>query len=783
MLRSFIKIAFRYLWRKKSYTILNFSCLTFGLSCAIIAMLYIMNVFSYDKFHSNYSRLYAVDAYVTYFNGDRFPKEYLSASLTDVLRERAPEIGEMTRVAERDFSFNSGDKTFSGRGFYADSNFFDLFTFPIVKAGSHNVLSGLNSIIISESMAVRFFKSNDCIGKALIVKNEGREEAYTIAGVFREVPRQSVMQFDFVIPFARFLADNSWAKETGATANETWILLKDNFDRKHVEEKIKDLIKNQESTLNQELFLFPLKEKILYSYAGGRRVWKEMQNVVIIGSIGLAILFIACFNFINLAIALNFRRYKEAGIRKVSGSGRSAIMLQFLGETFIITLISLFIAIILVRAMVAGFNTMFNYDIQMRLLDFRMIAFFVGIALFTGLISGIFPALYLSSASPINALKGNIITGHSYSIFRQSLIVFQFVIPIVLIICMMIIKAQDSYMRNFDAGVDKDKVIIVNNSAGIQSNEEIVRANLMAIPGIQAVTFSNCIPTRGARVSSEVSWEGKDPSEKLHFWCINADFDYNKVVKVKIIAGRFFYKAFSTDNTAYLINDVAAGVMKSKDPVGKSITLDGRKGTIIGVFTDFHSIDLAGPIVPAIMSIQPDERSNILVKYSSGSFPSINSGIMQVYKHYEQEASYQATLFRDLIPYSNLSLPSRLVGLAFIIALLLACTGLFGLASFTAENRTKEIGIRKINGATTFSIMSLLLKSYTKWLTLAFFIAVPLAFMAGNQFLGRFHFHTPIPLWAFFAGPLIAFAVSLLTVCSQTWRAASRNPVKSLRYE
>ncbi len=237
------------------------------------------------------------------------------------------------------------------------------------------------------------------------------------------------------------------------------------------------------------------------------------------------------------------------------------------------------------------------------------------------MISGIFPALYLSAASPINALRGKIVTGHSYSIFRQSLIVSQFVIPIVLIICMMIIKAQDSYMRNFDAGVDKDRVIILNNSAGIQSHEESVKADLIAIPGIEAVTFSNCIPTRGARVSNEVSWEGKDPSGKLHFWCVNADFDYIKVVKVKMIDGRFFDRAFSTDNTAYIINDVAAEVMKNKNPVGTAITLEGRKGTIIGVFTDFHSIDLAGPIVPTIMSIQPGERSNILVKYSSGSFP------------------------------------------------------------------------------------------------------------------------------------------------------------------
>jgi ABC-type antimicrobial peptide transport system permease subunit len=426
---------------------------------------------------------------------------------------------------------------------------------------------------------------------------------------------------------------------------------------------------------------------------------------------------------------------------------------------------------------------MFNYDIHLRLLEFKKILFFITITLITGLISGLLPALYLASTNPINALKGKIINGHSFSILRQSFIVFQFTIPIVLIICMMIIKTQDSYMRNYDAGVDKDKVIVLENSINIQSHAESVKAELLSIPGIDAVSFTNCIPTRGTKVSSDVNWEGKDASEKLHFWCVNSDFDYNKAVKVNMVEGRFFNPSFSTDSTSYLINDVAAEVMKNKKPVGSIITLNGQKGTIIGVFKDFHSIDLAGPIVPTIMGIKTDDRPTILVKYSSGSFLEITSEIKAVFKHFDPDAVFKATLFRDLIPYSDLSLPSKLVGLAFIIALLLACMGLFGLASFTSENRTKEIGIRKANGATTLSVMRLLLASYVKWLAIAFFIALPIALLVGKNFLGRFNFHAPMPLWAFLAGPVIALIVALLTVSSQTWNIANRNPIKALRYE
>jgi putative ABC transport system permease protein len=782
MIKSFFMIALRYLWRKKTYSILNFVCLTFGLTCAILTMMYIRNVFSYDKFHKNYNRLYSVDAYLTYFNGARFPKEYLSASLRDVLRVNAPEIEEITRVSERDFSFINGDKTFTGKGVYADSNFFNVFSFPVIHAVSINVLADMNSVVISERMALKFFNNADCIDKTLILKAGGKQEVFKVSGVFNDVPSQSKLQFDFVIPFTKFLTDNTWALETGSASNGTWVLLKNNINYRLVENKIRNLIKTQETTLNQELFLFPLKEQILYNYAGGRRIWKEMQNIVIIGTIGFAILLIACFNFINLAIALNFRRYHEAGIKKVVGSPGLTIALQYLGETFILTIVSLISALILIYLLLVGFNSMFNYNIQLQLLNIKMLAFLTSVTLFTGLISGIFPALYLASINPIDTLKGKIITSYSYSIFRQSLIIFQFAIPITLIICMIIIKTQDSYMRNYDVGVDKN-LIVTNNSKNIQQHAESFRTELLSISGIDAVSFTNCIPTRGAKVSSEVTWQGNDVTEKLHFWCINSDFEYNKTVRVKMVDGRYFNSSFSTDSTAYVINDVAASVMKNKNPVGTFITIEGREGPIIGVFKDFHAIDLAGPLVPTVISVYSADRPSILIRFSSGTFHAISNQIRPIFEHYEKEAPFQATLFRDLIPYSNLSLPSSLVGLAFIIALLMACLGLFGLASFTSETRTKEIGIRKATGATTFSVMGLLLASYTKWLTIASVIALPLAFLFGKVFLGRFNFHTPIPFWAFFAGPLLAAFVALLTVSSQTWIVASRNPVKALRYE
>jgi putative ABC transport system permease protein len=467
----------------------------------------------------------------------------------------------------------------------------------------------------------------------------------------------------------------------------------------------------------------------------------------------------------------------------VVGSRKSFITYQFLGETCIIILVSLISAAFLVNMFLPGLNAILNTDIYLHLLDLKIVAFFIAIALFTGLVAGLIPALYLASSNPLDVLKGRMIKSHSYSVFRQSMIVFQFTIPIALIICMMIIKTQDGYMRNYDVGVDKDKLIVMYNTDDIQKHAESVKAELLAIPGIDGVSYTNCIPTRGTRVTNEVSWEGKDAVEKLHFWCVNTDFDYNKVVQVNLTEGRFFDPSFPSDSACFVINDIAAQVMKKKNPVGTTLTMEGKKGTIIGVFKDFHAVDLAGPFAPVIIRIDPVERPILLVKYSSGSYASITGKINKVFNRFSPDIPFQATLFRDLPSFSNLRLPSNLIGLAFIIALLLACMGLFGLASFTAESRTKEIGIRKSNGATTTSIMSLLLTNYIKWLIIALLIALPIAFMLGNIFLSRFYFRTPIPIWAFLAGPAIAFMVALSTVSSQTWAIARRNPVEALRYE
>jgi len=782
---NFIKIAIRYLWRNKTFTILNFLCLSFGLSFSIIAMLHINRMLSFDKFHHNYERLFAVEANVTYFNGDRFPKQLLSASLPANLKEKIPEFEFLTRIANCSYTFKNGDNDFNQNGIFADETFFKMFSFPLVSGSFSETLWGINSIVISRNMAVKLTGSINCLGKVLITKDKENEVGYKIAGVFEDIPSESSLRFDFVIPFSKFISENSKANETGASACQIWAQLIKEASKDSINNKIKGLIKDQETTLNQELFLFPLKDKTLYNYTGGRRTsgGAGMQYLIITGILGFSILLIACFNYINLAIAMNIRRYREAGIRKVVGAKKSSIILQYLGETLTIVIISLLFASALVRILLIGFNSMTNGNLQFDFSDFRVILGLVIITLFSVLLSGLMPAFYLASSNPVITLKGKIVTSHSFSFLRQSLIIFQFIIPVIFIIIIMIIKVQDRYLRNFDLGFDKDKLLILNNTKNLEEHEESFKTDILSIPGIESVSYTNCVPSRGAALSNEVIWEGKDATEKLHFWCINTDFNYSKVVNLNMVEGRYFDKSFPSDSDCYVINNIAAGVMKYKDPIGRSMTLDGRKGTIIGVFKDFHSLDLSGPFTPTVISLRGGNRNNILISFSSDRYSSISESIKGVYQKYEPDKIYSASLFSDLTKVSELTTTSRLIGVAFIIALMLACLGLSGLASFTAASRTKELGIRKINGATILILMQLLGRKYTKWLIIATFIAFPFAFLIGNIFLSRFHTHAQIPLWVFVAGPLIAYIIAMATVSLQSWRVATRNPVESLRYE
>lgn len=783
MANNFFSTALRIFIRNKSYTVFNLVCLVIGLASAITGVLYVIYMTDFDKFNSNYDRLAEVESLVTYFNGERFAKEPQSASLSEVLIKNVPEIEDITRVTYLSSEITEDGKTFRENGIYADSSFFRMFSFGFKSKPTGPVFPDINSVIITKRLAVKLFMTADCYGKTITLKDNNVERAFMVSGVLDDVPVQSTLQFDFVLPYSRFLADNNQALEPGESVSRIWILPGKNTGINIINSKIKDLIKDQPSTLNQKLFLFPLKEKNLYSYVGERRVWGNMQNVVIFCAVGFSILLIACFNFINLAVAQNLKRYREVGIKKTYGASRSSIILQFISETLILVTAAMIIALLIAKIVTGVLNTIFNSRINVGFLDPHVAISIIFIILFTVFAAGILPALYLSSADPASIMRTKKITGHNFRTLRKSLIIVQFVIPVILIISLLVIKVQYAFINKYDIGVDRDRLLILENTRDIAQHEESFKNDLLSVPGIESVSFTNCIPARGTSVSNEVSWPGMDASKKLHFWCINTDYDYNKTVDVKLVAGRYFDRSFIADSSAFLINDIAAKVMGFDDPVGKEFSLNGKKGTIIGVFRDFHTVDLRGPFTPAIISLNSYDRTSILVKTNGIPLKTLKPLIGKVYSRFEKEAPFYPILYRDLPDFAGLKMISQIVGIAFVIAILLACLGLYGLASFTAEWRSKEIGIRKTNGAGTLSVMLLLVSNYSRWLIVSFLIAVPLSFLIGKMFLGRFYFHAPMPVWVFIAGPATAFIIAILAVSGKIRTVASRNPVESLKYE
>lgn len=778
--------AIRHLLRNRTYSILNLLGLTIGLACAILLFINVNYDLSFDKFNKNYHRLYSVNSWLPDGNSKGWSTGDCSALTGPMLKEQVPEVEEFTRIMNKQFIFKAANKSFLESGIYADNNFFTIFSFPLIEGDVKSVLKDNNSIAISERMAKKFFDDNNCIGKALVLKNENTFESFQIAGVFRGVQDQSSIEFDFVIPFSKFLADNSWANKINQLSCTSWLLLKPDVDDKMINSKVDKVISNSDPLKNRKHFLIPLKDKHLFNYINGKRYFLgSILDVIIFSAVAILLLLIACFNFMNLAIALTVKRYGEAGIKKAVGSSRKNIIFQFLVESMILTFISFALALFVVALLLPVFNAFSpgHRDLILPFSNFPLMAGFTGIAIITGFISGIYPSVLLSSVSVINILKRNISFKGGMNYFRQGLIVFQFFISVVFITVTIVVWRQANYLKTKELGWNKDNILIFENHDKIQKHQTTFKNELLSMKEVSSVCFSNTRPFENVRGAANVNWPEKTPTDNTNFVFINTDYDFMKTMQPELLYGRFFDEGLVTDAENFVINESAAEVLHD-NPVGKSITVNGKKGTIIGVVKNFHTHALLAPFYPVIIKIDPQSTYNTIVRFLPGDKEALVEGLKNKYKQFESEYPFEVQFVSDIyIKQNGKGQIATLTGIFAAIAIFLACFGLFGLASFNAEKRTKEIGVRKINGSTIFSIVVLLLRSYAKWITIAICIGLPVAFVLGKAFLGIFAFHVQIPQWAFIAGPLIVFSIALLTVSWKTFRAAARNPVEALRYE
>jgi ABC-type antimicrobial peptide transport system permease subunit len=779
--------AIRHLLRNKTYSILNLLGLTIGLSCAILLFTDVLYDLSYDKFHTNYRRLYNLNSWMPDGTHRSNGNGWHSALFGPMLKSQMPEVEDFTRLENAQYIFKAADRAFVENGFYADENFFSTFSFTLKEGNVKTMLKDNNAIIISERMAKKFFDNSNCVGKTLILKNDHKLDNFLVTGVMKDVPDQSTLNFDFIIPFSRLLADYGKANELTSESNTTWLLMKPNIDLQQINSRINKIIDKEIVVKNKKYFLFPLKDKHLYNYMNGQKNnFGSIIDVLSFSTIAVLILLIACFNFMNLAIALTSKRYGEAGIKKALGSARENIIFQFLGESIIISLISLCFAFFIVAWVLPAFNS-FSPVQRILTIPFSNPAamfVFIGIAIFAGLLAGIYPALLLSSVRALNILKRNVSLKGKLSYFRQGLIVFQFIISIFFITFTFIFLKQANYIQTKDLGLNKENILVFENHENIQNHQTTFKSELLSMPEVSVVCFSNSKPFQNVNVHANVDWPGRIPTIDNNFPVISTDCDYLKTLQPKLLKGRFFDQTLKTDEDNFVINETAAEVIKQTNPVGQILTVNGQKGTIIGVVKNFQTNSLFDPYFPVIIKINPQETYFTVIKFLPGDHKKFVETLRKKYKQFESDYPFEPELTSDIYYRENFkSEAAVLIGIFAAVAIFLACLGLYGLAAYSAEKRTKEIGVRKINGAATSGIILLLLRSYAKWIAIAICIGVPITFLLGNAFLGSFAFHTSIPLWAFVAGPLIVLSIALLTVSWLTFKAASRNPVESLRYE
>ena len=781
MIKNYFKIAFRNIKRNSTYSILNISGMAIGMASAILILLWVQDEWSYDRHFKNADNLYRVIENQNPSGGEVTPLGVAPGALTPALKEEYPEIIRASKFNSWPEAFKKGDEVIDEILATVDKDFLEMFNIRFVQGDIKNALNGPHDVVITEEMANKYFSAGDALGKTLTATGGS---VFMVTGVVKSFPQNSHIQFDFLVPF-------NLLKEVGLNFNDwgsfrcpAFIELKEGTDSKLVGIKIKDIIKRNLKESNSEIFIQNIKKIHLYSSGKYTEVIGtpgDITYVRILSLIAAFILIIACINFMNLSTAQSVRRAREIGVRKVAGANKRKIVIQFLGESLLIVFIAHAIAMILVELLLPGYNNLIGKQLDINYQSAGLYISLVTIVLFCGLLAGSYPALYLSSLKPLDTMKGIINTNPGSTKFRRVMVVFQFSLSILLIICTLIVEVQLKYMQNKELGINIENIVCFGFRFGVQ--RETLRKDLSNNPDIETVTIANGSPINFMYNVSKIDWEGKKEDGVVLFYLFGVDVDYAKTFQLELKEGRFFSSEFSTDNTAVVINEKAAKIMGLNDPVGKTISRNGLKLRIIGVLKDFHFQSLHNKIEPLIMQL--NAGNFCMIRIRPDKITSTVDYINKTIKSYNLPYKINVRFLEN--DYENLYRTERRMGKIFgyfsLLAIIISCLGLIGLSSFMAERRTKEIGIRKINGAKSIEIFSLLSGEYILWVSISIMIACPVAWYLMNKWLQNFAYRINISWWVFALAGVIALLIALLTVSWQSYRAAGKNPVEALRYE
>jgi putative ABC transport system permease protein len=793
MIKNYLRIAFRNLWKHRVYSFLNIFGLTIGMSACFLIFLYIRFELSYDNFHTKQDRIYRINCDI------KTPTETMnigvcSAPMAINAKDEFPEIEKVVRVDPNSFLVRKGEIKFQeDKAVMADSTFFEVFDFPLLKGDPHTALREPFTAVLSEATAKKYFAGADPMGQTVLLTDQGYPTLVT--GVMKDMPENTLLKADLLISKSssrRF--DSSEDKRWGSFGMYSYALLKSNTDAKALEKKFPAFLEKRDgSEMKRQqmffsLFLQPLREVYLKAGKRGAPETGSLSNVFIFSIVGAFILLIACINFVNLTTARSTERAKEVGIRKVVGAERGQLTNQFLGESLLQALVAFVLAVVVVALLIPLFNFLAGKTVSTGVFRHpEYILWLLGIATGIGLLAGIYPALVLSAFQPITVLKGRFATGTKGMLLRRGLVVFQFTISIAFIAATLIVYSQLSYMRNQDLGFNNQQMLVLDTHG--DNHKKALRDEIARLPGVISTAMSSSVPGGGnpGAYSQVQNVKGDMQIANLDLYFV--DFDYLKQYQMKIIAGRAFSRDYGTDTTkAMILNESAVklfGYHTPQDAIGRKFSQWGREGLIIGVVKDFHFRSLKTQIKPLSMRIEPDGCDQISANVKMTDLKKTIASIENKWKTvipYRPFSYFFADEFFDR-QYRGEERFGKLFLNFAVLAIFISCLGLLGLASYATLQRTKEIGIRKVLGASVTGIVNLLSREFLALVLIAFLIATPLTWFFMAKWMQDFDYNVGIQWWIFVLAGVASFLIALLTISFQAIKAAMTNPVKSLRAE
>jgi len=786
MFKNYLKIAFRNMARSKGFTFINIAGLAVGMASAILILLWIQNEVSYDRFHEKTDRLYSAWNR-SVFDGKLQCWNTTPKILGPTLRQEYPEVESATRVNwGQTLLFSLGDKRLNVPGTMVDPDFLTMFSFPLVKGNTHNALATVYSIVVTEKLAKKLFGNEDPMGK--IVKIDNRDN-FTVTGVMKDLPNNTRFNFEYLLPWsylqARKWDDSSWDNNS----TTTYVLLKQTASIAAFNNRIKNITINHLNGKDKiEVFLYELSKRRLYSkFENGKPAGGRIETVRVFAIIAAFILLIACINFMNLSTARSEKRAKEVGIRKVVGAQKGGLVGQFLGESILISFIAALLAIGIVQLSLPAFNRLTDKQLFIPYGNAWFWLSGLVFIFFTGLVAGSYPAFYLSGFNPVRILKGTFKAGNALVTPRKVLVVAQFTFAIVLIIATLIVNRQIRYAQERENGYNKANLAYVFMDGDINKNYLLIKNELIGSGTALSVSKTSSPLTQGWSDSWGFEWAGKDLNAKIDFDRFASDGNLVKTAGMQIAAGRDIDLAnYPADSTACLLNESSVKIMGFKQPLGQIIKDNDINWHVIGVIKDFILQSPYEPMKPMVIEGPKSWLSVIHIKFNPQTATSQSlAAAEKIFKKYNPQYPFEYRFVDEEYAkkFSDEQRTSTLATLFAGLTIFISCLGLFGLATYMAENRIKEIGIRKVLGAGIAGITTLISKDFLKLVAIAILVASPVAWWTMHVWLGTFNYHISIGWEVFVLSGLLAIFIALLTVSYQAIKAALANPVKSLRSE